>query len=101
MPVYAEHMQKLLKEGINHPEHYDRPLEGFHFLVDAGNGGGGFFATDVLAPLGADITGMLYFAWSANHWYHAALRLLISLWAYSQPFELALIVDGPADITSV
>ncbi|KAK9849389.1 hypothetical protein WJX84_005290 [Apatococcus fuscideae] len=57
MPVYSAHMQKLLKEGVNHPDHYDTPLKGFHFLVDAGNGGGGFFATDVLAPLGADITG--------------------------------------------
>ncbi len=57
MPVYSEHMRNLLKKGINHPEHYDKPLEGFHFLVDAGNGGGGFFANDVLAPLGADITG--------------------------------------------
>ena len=59
MPVYSEHMRNLLKEGINHPEHYDKPLKGFHFLVDAGNGGGGFFATEVLAPLGADITGTL------------------------------------------
>jgi phosphomannomutase len=25
--------------------------------VDAGNGSGGFFATDVLAPLGADVSG--------------------------------------------
>ena len=59
MPVYSEHMRRLLKEGINHPEHFDSPLQGFQILVDAGNGGGGFFATDVLAPLGADITGGL------------------------------------------
>jgi phosphomannomutase len=29
-------------------------------LVDAGNGAGGFFASEVLEPLGADVTGSLY-----------------------------------------
>ena len=33
------------------------PLKGFKIVVDAGNGSGGFFATKVLKPLGADITG--------------------------------------------
>lgn len=35
----------------------DKPLAGLHIAVDAGNGVGGFYATEVLAPLGADITG--------------------------------------------
>lgn len=35
----------------------DQPLKGFHLLVDAGNGAGGFYATQVLEPLGADISG--------------------------------------------
>ena len=30
---------------------------GFHVVLDAGNGSGGFLATDVLEPLGADISG--------------------------------------------
>lgn len=38
-------------------EDYEHPLKGFHIVVDAGNGAGGFYATDVLAPLGADISG--------------------------------------------
>jgi phosphomannomutase len=42
---------------VQHPETHDKPLAGMHILVDAGNGAGGFFATHVLAPLGADITG--------------------------------------------
>lgn len=35
----------------------DRPLEGLHIVVDAGNGAGGFFVHQVLEPLGADCTG--------------------------------------------
>ena len=41
---------------LQHPENYDRQLAGMHILVDAGNGAGGFFATRVLQPLGADVT---------------------------------------------
>ncbi|GJP62336.1 hypothetical protein CLOP_g19416 [Closterium sp. NIES-67] len=35
----------------------DRPLEGYHIVVDAGNGAGGFFAGGVLEPLGANTAG--------------------------------------------
>lgn len=34
-----------------------QPLKGFHIVVDAGNGAGGFYAGEVLEPLGADISG--------------------------------------------
>jgi phosphomannomutase len=33
------------------------PLKGFHIVVDAGNGAGGFFVEKVLKPLGADTSG--------------------------------------------
>ena len=59
MPVYADHLRTIIKEGVNRDDGYDKPLRGFHICVDAGNGGGGYFATDVLAPLGADILGVL------------------------------------------
>ena len=35
----------------------DKPLKGLKIAVDAGNGVGGFYAYDVLEPLGADISG--------------------------------------------
>lgn len=35
----------------------EKPLEGFKIIVDAGNGAGGFYAEEVLKPLGADIRG--------------------------------------------
>lgn len=41
-------------------EERDMPLSGMHFVVDAGNGAGGFFASQVLEPLGADISGSVY-----------------------------------------
>ncbi len=56
MAVYAERLRNMIKAGVD-AEDYDKPLKGFKIVVDAGNGVGGFYATDVLAPLGADITG--------------------------------------------
>ena len=38
----------------------ERPLTGLKIAVDAGNGAGGFFATQVLAPLGADISSSVF-----------------------------------------
>ena len=38
----------------------ERPLTGLKIAVDAGNGAGGFFATRVLAPLGADISASVF-----------------------------------------
>ncbi|MBP9988111.1 MAG: phosphomannomutase/phosphoglucomutase, partial [Ruminococcus sp.] len=56
MSTYAEHLREMIKKGVN-AENYDKPLSGYKIIVDAGNGVGGFYATDVLEPLGADITG--------------------------------------------
>ncbi|WP_291861738.1 phosphoglucomutase [Marinilabilia sp.] len=56
MAVYSAHLADVIRKEVNHPEHFDTPLQGLKITVDAGNGSGGFFATDVLAHLGADIT---------------------------------------------
>ncbi len=53
--IYAERLRKMICEGVN-AENYERPLEGYKITVDAGNGVGGFYATEVLAPLGADVS---------------------------------------------
>ena len=37
MPVYAAHLRTIIQKGISHPSNYERPLEGFHIIVDAGN----------------------------------------------------------------
>lgn len=52
-----EDYSKLLVYRIMKETGMNRPFEGLHIAVDAGNGAGGFFATKVLANLGADITG--------------------------------------------
>ena len=41
-------------------EDYEHPLKGYKIVVDAGNGAGGFYASKVLEPLGADTTGSRY-----------------------------------------
>ena len=56
MKTYCSHLREMIKKGVN-AEDYNKPLAGFKIIVDAGNGVGGFYATDVLAPLGADIEG--------------------------------------------
>lgn len=56
LDVYASHLRQLVVDGVNHPVHRERPLQGFKIVVNPGNGAGGFFATDVLGPLGADVS---------------------------------------------
>lgn len=56
MSVYAKRLRDMICEGVC-AENYDKPLSGYRIVVDAGNGVGGFYATEVLEPLGADITG--------------------------------------------
>ncbi len=59
MSIYAERLKNMIKSEVN-ADDYEKPLKGFKIVVDAGNGVGGFYATDVLAPLGADINGSQY-----------------------------------------
>ena len=56
MNNYAELLRNMICEAVN-ADDYARPLRDFRIAVDAGNGAGGFYATRVLEPLGADITG--------------------------------------------
>ncbi len=57
MSTYARNLREIIKRGINNTEDYHHPLKGFKIVVDAGNGAGGFYASDVLEALGADIRG--------------------------------------------
>ena len=56
MSVYSAHLREMIKQGVN-AENYEKPLDGFKIVVDAGNGVGGFYAENVLKPLGADTEG--------------------------------------------
>ena len=55
--AYAAGLVQQIRQAVNHPNHFDQPLQGLKIIVDAGNGAGGFFASQVLEPLGADTTG--------------------------------------------
>ncbi|KAM7504428.1 hypothetical protein LguiB_003332 [Lonicera macranthoides] len=54
MNVYTAELVAAVRKAS---ENIEKPLEGFHIVVDAGNGAGGFFAGKVLEPLGAVTSG--------------------------------------------
>lgn len=56
MTTYAARLRRMICEACSKSEE-DKPLSGYHIVVDAGNGAGGFYATEVLEALGADISG--------------------------------------------
>ncbi len=54
IPVYAQDLVAKIRKGIGTEA---QPLKGFHIIVDAGNGAGGFFVKRVLEVLGANTMG--------------------------------------------
>ena len=56
MSVYSAGLRKMICDELGAKEE-DKPLAGYKIVVDAGNGVGGFYANDVLAVLGADVSG--------------------------------------------
>jgi len=54
--LYAKKTRELILKELNAKED-DKPLSGLKIVVDAGNGASGFYATEVLEKLGADISG--------------------------------------------
>ena len=60
MSAYCNHLKEMIKKEVGHKADFDKPLAGLKIAVDAGNGAGGFYADDILAPLGADVGGSQY-----------------------------------------
>jgi phosphomannomutase len=54
MDDYAASLVAAIRKGAGQG---DKPLSGLKIIVDAGNGGGGFFVDKVLKPLGANTKG--------------------------------------------
>ena len=50
MEQYSARLRKMIEDGVGIA---GKPLAGFHIVVDAGNGAGGFYVSKVLEPLGA------------------------------------------------
>lgn len=71
MKRYAEILRKMIIDGVDDGADRLHPLRGMKIVVDAGNGAGGFYAYDVLKPLGADIDGSIYLEPDGNFPNHA------------------------------
>ena len=56
LPTYSQNILNIIRAKTGS----EQPLAGAKIVVDAGNGAGGFFASQVLKPLGADTTGSQY-----------------------------------------
>ena len=56
MSQYCKHLRDMICREVN-ADNYEKPLEGFKIVVDAGNGAGGFYADEVIEKLGADTSG--------------------------------------------
>lgn len=68
MQAYSEYLQNIIVEQVGDELSGDpkKPLDGLHVVVDAGNGSGGFYAEQVLEPLGADISGSQFLSPDGN-----------------------------------
>ena len=54
---YSMFLVDYIRTKANVKTNFEKPLQGLKIIVDAGNGAGGFFASKVLDPLGADTSG--------------------------------------------
>ena len=57
MERYCHHLRKKIRQALDKG---NEPLKGMHIVVDAGNGAGGFFASQILGRLGADTSGSVF-----------------------------------------
>jgi phosphomannomutase len=57
---YSKFLVEKIRTEVNSKRNYEKPLEGLHIVVDAGNGSGGFFADEVLKVLGAETKGSAF-----------------------------------------
>lgn len=53
---YSQHLREKIIAEVAHPTSPEKPLTGLKIVVDAGNGAGGFYASSILEPLGADVS---------------------------------------------
>lgn len=102
MELYCEHLRRLIREGVK-GSNDSQPLSGLKIVVDAGNGSGGFYARQVLAPLGADISSSQYLEPDGNFPHHIpnpedkeAMRD-VSLQVISTGADFGLIFDTDVD----
>ena len=100
MTAYCEYLRQQIAAGVGAG---DKPLAGMKIAVDAGNGGGGYYATRVLKPLGADVSASQFLepdGMFENHAPDAANRdaiNAISLQTIGGGADLGLLFSADAD----
>lgn len=67
--AYSAHLRDLIIRGVD--PNSDKPLARLSITVDAGNGAGGFYAENVLKPLGADVSSSQFLEPDGNFPNHA------------------------------
>lgn len=106
MTAYCDHLRQVIIDGINSTASRNKPLAGMKIAVDAGNGAGGFFATEVLAPLGADVSASVFLEPDGHFPNHipnpenAAAMAAISRATVEGSCDLGLIFDTDVDRAS-
>lgn len=106
MGAYCDFLKNKIKDGVKHPKHYETPLKGLKIVVDAGNGGGGFYAKKVLQPLGADISASQFLEADGTFPNHApnpedkAAMESICMQVITNQADLGLIFDTDVDRSS-
>ncbi len=100
---YLGRYASRLVETVRSATREERPLQGKHIIVDAGNGAGGFFAELVLKPLGADMGGSQFLEPDGNFPNHipnpeneTAMRSLCDA-VVRQGADLGIIFDTDVD----
>lgn len=100
MELYAAFLRGKIEKGAAMGE---APLAGLHIVVDAGNGAGGFFVGNVLAPLGADTSGSQFLQPDGNFPNHqpnpenAAAMEAIRTAVLQNKADLGIIFDTDVD----
>lgn len=101
MEEYSTHLRNIITDGL--AKYGIEDLKGMNIVVDAGNGSGGFFATDVLHMLGADISGSQFLNPDGNFPNHVpnpedkAAMDSVSLAVSDASADLGLIFDTDVD----
>ncbi len=104
--TYSEFLKKKIIKETAHPDNREKPLTGLKIVVDAGNGAGGFYATRILEPLGADVSGSQFLEPDGNFPNHAPnpenkeAMAAISKRVLETGADLGLIFDTDVDRSS-
>ena len=103
-PYAQDLVNQIIKgTGLADPQ----PLTGYHIIVDAGNGAGGYFAEKVLAVLGADTSGSQFLEPDGHFPNHisnpdnpeAMASIRQAVWAHQA--DLGIIFDTDVDRSAV